>query len=381
MIQFIKESRMTMLSRFSLGFALAFALPSAVYAQQINRGPMQIVGLRSPDGDGEAATAITNAMRDAARTAGYQVPESNPSFDQEFAVVGCTSTSPECLGLIAADIHSTKFIYGTVSRLGRGRDAQLSIEVSLWDDTTHREIHREQTTIPRSQARGDALRELATRLFFSIGNRDMSAQQSSLQQQQQEAARVREQEDAALRERQARTQLQQAQQQLRTRPTILRTHVLRYVGLGVMGLGVVAGGVGVWQMLASGDQRDEAINGNTERGLSWARYDNQINSSRALSVSDVCSRAATDASSNSDAAQANTLCAANGTSTALAYAFGIGGIVLTVAGAALVIVDTVGGRAPPADAQPAQPAQRRTQIQISPVLGRGVGGVNFGMTF
>ena len=114
---------------------------------------MQVVGLRAPDGDVDAATALTNALREQAAAAGYQVSNNTPAFDQEFAMVGCTSTSPECLSLIAQDIHAPKYIYGTVGRLGRGRDAQLSVEVSLWDEANHREIHRESTTISRAVAK------------------------------------------------------------------------------------------------------------------------------------------------------------------------------------------------------------------------------------
>ena len=53
-------------------------------------------------------------------------------FDQEFALVGCTSTSPECLSSIAGDIHATKFIYGTVSRIDlKTRKVTATIEVGV----------------------------------------------------------------------------------------------------------------------------------------------------------------------------------------------------------------------------------------------------------
>lgn len=371
--------------RLGLSLTLGLALMSgASWAQQINRGPLQVVGLRAPDGDSDAATALTNGMRESARASGYEVSDTTPSFDQEFAMVGCTSTSPECLSSIAGDIHAQKFIYGSVSRIGRGRNAQLSIEVSLWDETTHREVHREATTIPLSQARGDALRTTAQQIFVAIGNRDMQAQQEVLRSAQEEAARRAQQEEAARRAQQAQQQLQQAQQQLSRRTTIQRSHVLRYVGLGVLGLGVVSGVVGVVQLLGSNSQASDALNGNGDQGAAWARYDNDINPRRQLSVSDVCARAATDASNNPDAALANNLCDSNSTARAMAYAFGIGGVVIAGVGAALIVIDSLNSSNTQSDAAPTpaqQAQQRRTQLRLSPVVGPTVGGLSLGMTF
>ncbi len=383
--------------RQSLSFSLALSLAmtaagGAAWAQQINRGPMHVVGLRAPDGDVEAATALTNALREQATAAGYQVPNNTPPFDQEFAMVGCTSTSPECLSLIAQDIHSPKYIYGTVTRIGRGRDAQLGVEVSLWDETTHREIHRESTTIPRAQAtsRPETLRELARQMFVAIGKRDMAAQQEAMRTvQEQEAARAEQerlQREAAERAR----QLEQARLALSRRTAIQRSHVLRYVGFGVMGLGAVAGAVGIWQAVSSGSQADAALNGTGEDGAAWTRYGNAVNypvnGVRPLTPDQVCQRASADASRDPDAAVSRNLCEANSTSQALAYAFGIGGIVLAGVGAALVVIDVMQSNSPSTEGQPApganpRPAQPRAQLRVSPILAPGLGGVHMGLTF
>jgi hypothetical protein len=379
--------------RQSLSFALALSLSgSAAWAQQINRGPMHVVGLRAPDGEVDAATALTNALREQATAAGYQVPNNTPPFDQEFAMVGCTSTSPECLSLIAQDIHAPKYIYGTVSRIGRGRDAQLSVEVSLWDESSHREIHRESTTIPRAQAnsRPESLRELARQMFVAIGNRDMSAQQEAVRaQQQQDAARAEQerlQREAAERAR----QLEAARLQLSRRTAIQRSHVLRYVGFGVLGLGVVAGAVGIWQATTTSGQGDASLNGTGSDGEAWTRYGNTVNfpvnGARPLTPDQVCQRAATDASRDPDAAVSRNLCEANSTSQALAYAFGIGGIVLAGVGAALVVIDVMQSNSPATEGQPQpgaspRPAQPHAQLRISPILAPGLGGVHMGLTF
>lgn len=381
-------------------FACALVLPTAAAAQTstppaasaARRGGLAVVGLRTPDGDVDVAGALSSALRDAARAQGYEVPDNTPSFDQEFAMVGCSTTSPECLSLIAQDIHSPKYIYGTVTRIGRGRDAQLGVEVSLWDETTHREIHRESTTIPRAQAtsRPETLRELARQMFVAIGNRDMAAQQEAMRTvQEQEAARAEQerlQREAAERAR----QLEQARLALSRRTAIQRSHVLRYVGFGVMGLGAVAGAVGIWQAVSSGSQADAALNGTGEDGAAWTRYGNAVNypvnGVRPLTPDQVCQRASADASRDPDAAVSRNLCEANSTSQALAYAFGIGGIVLAGVGAALVVIDVMQSNSPSTEGQPApganpRPAQPRAQLRVSPILAPGLGGVHMGLTF
>lgn len=378
-------------AHLGLSFALALTLMSgASWAQQINRGPMHVVGLRAPDGDSDVAGGLTTGLREAARGAGYQVPDGTPNFEQEFAMVGCTAANPECMSSIASDIHAPKFIYGTVSRIGRGRDAQLSIEVSLWDETTHREIHREATTMPRAQSRSpEAVRALAQQLFVAVGNRDMAAQQEVLRTQQEEAARRAEQERLAQQNQQLAQQNQQAQQQLARRTTIQRSHVLRYVGLGVLGLGVVAGAVGVVQWVRSSGMQSDATNGQGEEGAGWTRFDNAINQPNAsgvrpLSVSDVCDRAAsnTDASLAADAARAQSICSSNSTARTMAYVFGLGGVVIAGVGAALIVIDSLNSSSGAAPASPngATPP-RRAQMQVTPVLSPGYGGVNLGLTF
>ncbi len=367
--------------RSALPFALCLSLASAAEAQNVNRGQLAVVGLRAPDGDTDAAGALTTALREAARGAGYTVANDTPGFDQEFAMVGCTSSSPECLSLIAGDIHEQKFIYGTVQRVGRGRDAQLSIQLNLWDETTHREIHREEASIARAQARPETLRELAQRMFVAIGNRDMAAQRDAMLAQQEEAARRAQEEELARQAQQQQQQLQQARIALQRRSTIQRSHVLRYVGFGVLGLGVVAGAVGIWQATVTSGQADATTNGTGDDGVAWRRYQDTVNPRRTLSATDVCSLASSQRDSNADAANAANVCDANSTSKALAYAFGVGGVVLAGVGAALVIIDMMNSSTPAQEGQPAQQPARQARLQVAPSLAPGYGGLAVGLTF
>ena len=55
-----------------------------------------------PTATSTSLTRFRGACATRRRGAGYDVPASTPSFDQEFAMVGCATMSPECLPLIAA---------------------------------------------------------------------------------------------------------------------------------------------------------------------------------------------------------------------------------------------------------------------------------------
>ena len=150
--------------------------------------------------------------------------------------------------------------------------------------------------------------------------------------------------------------------------------VARVAGFSLIGLGVAAGGVGVWQAIVTSDQVSAARNGTGDEGAAWARYDNTVaypnaGGTRALTVDEVCQRAAADASRDPDAALARSLCESNSTSRTLALAFGIGGVALAGVGAALVLV--------------ARPRARSAvqRVTVAPVFLRGGGGAVVGVRF
>jgi hypothetical protein len=150
--------------------------------------------------------------------------------------------------------------------------------------------------------------------------------------------------------------------------------VARVAGVSLLGLGVVAGGIGIWQAIVTSNQVSDARSGTGEEGAAWARYDNAVafptsGGARTLTVEQVCERAAADASRDPDAATAQNLCDSNSTSRALALGFGIGGGVLAAAGAVLLIV-----------ARPtASPEAQR--VTVAPVFLRGGGGAVVGVRF
>ncbi len=117
----------------------------------------------------------------------------------------------------------------------------------------------------------------------------------------------------------------------------------RVVGWSLLALGVASGAVGIYQAVRSNTMSDDALHGNGTEGAAWARYYNELNPQRSLTVDAVCDRAASDATTNPDAALASSLCSANATARTFAWAFGIGGALSAVAGAVVLITTT--GRA------------------------------------
>ncbi len=362
---------------------LALSAPRVAFAQQsppsaATRGGLTVAGLRAPDGDNDLASELSAMLREEARAAGYEVPDNTPALDQEFAMIGCSTTGADCLSPIAADLHAQRFLYGSVLRSGRGRDPQLTIEVNLWDEGTRRESPPESVTVARSELAGhpEAVRALAQRMVRAVVlGRDEAAQQ--------EAARAREAE--AERQRQEEARARAASEALRARSVNTQpSHVRRWVGLGLIGAGVVMGGLAAWQWGRSGGLGDDSEQGGGEFGAGWARYDHSINhmsnGSYALSVSDVCARAAADAASNPDAAQANQLCDASSSAKTLAWVFGVSGLALAGAGAVFMVLDAMASGSAAREAEP-QRQPPRARLNVSPVIGPRVGGVNLGLTF
>ncbi len=148
---------------------------------------------------------------------------------------------------------------------------------------------------------------------------------------------------------------------------------MRVAGLSLLGLGVAAGAVGVWQVVVTAQQAD-AVRAGTGDGAAWARYENAVNppgasGARPLSADDVCGRASADAVADPDAAAVQNLCGANATSRALAFAFGVSGVVLAGAGVALVLLARPSARA------------EAPRVAVAPVFLRGGGGAAVGVTF
>jgi hypothetical protein len=353
-------------SPLRLGLGLAFGLglaSSLASAQTANLGAAHVLGMRAPDGDDDIAAAFSAQLRLAARGAGYEVPDSSPAMEQEMAVTGCSSTGPDCLHMVAEDIHATKLIYGAVTRIGRGRNASLNVEISLWDEASRREVHRVSRVLTRAQATNpNDLREAAVRALTEIAQNDRPAPANPAN-----PAVTPGPSFPAL----------QVQQVVIERPPPPRTPVLRYIGFGALGLGGAVAIVGVVQAIISSGQASSATEStplSAEPYGSWARFQANENYARTRSASEVCDLA--EQRSGPDAAQVRDLCTSNSTSRTLALGLGIGGAVLAAVGAVLVVIDRPRAETPPTP----QPLPASARINVTPVLG-ATNGMSLTYTF
>lgn len=376
--------------RVGLGLVLALGVSmasGAAWAQTPvpgGRGQLAVLGLRALDGDDEAAQNATNALRALATENGWTVPTNTPGLEQAFTLVGCDNTGPECLSRISDNISAPRFIFGTVTRIGRNtREARVSFELAYWDQADRRIYHQEVREMLRANGRLAMLvREEMNQVYPRLieGVPDELTRAAAARAAQEDEARRRAEQD----------RIRQLQTQLAQRPNSIaaRAPVVRYIGFGLVGLGAVLGSLGIWQAVTALGMSNASANAgfNSEEPYrSWFYYDNQTNPQRTLSTSEVCDRAQTDAV-NPYAAEARNLCSSFGTARTLGYALGIGGLAMAAAGAVLVVLDRPRAREalpPPSapGAQPVRPTASRVQWRVNPVLGGPTTGLDLQLTF
>ncbi len=331
-----------------------FALVTAPLAARAQEAPREdvltVVGLDAPDGDVGVASRLSTTLRAVAREDHRSVPDDTPTLAQEFAMVGCSTTDAECLAQIASDLHARQMLYGSVERTSREADTPLRVELGLWSSGSDRGplMFTEALT---ARASDDELRSLARRLYAQLARpRDATVATPA------PVARV-----IVPVERTAPS----------SRP---RGHTLRLAGLGLVGVGVIAGAIGVWQWARTSDLADQTGNGDGEYGAAWRVYENAIappvNGARPLTVDAVCARSERDASSDSNAARVRDLCSAHSTALGLAWGLGMGGVALAAAGAALLVLD---GRASSREAA--------ARVTVAPMLSATARGASVGVAF
>ncbi len=171
-MKYVSPFRPAVAGRMALTFvvaccALAWTVPAV--AQERSRNIL-ILGLRAPDGDDDAATQVTAALRRAVRAAGFTTGDDSPGLEQQIAAFGCDDAVPaDCLAQIANDLHGDRMIWGAVRRQGRGRAAQLEIRVSLYDNVSHANATSDMAVVARATAQdSDALSSTARRLVRAL---------------------------------------------------------------------------------------------------------------------------------------------------------------------------------------------------------------------
>lgn len=152
-----------------------------------------------------------------------------------------------------------------------------------------------------------------------------------------------------------------------TTPAASRLGVV--VGWSLIGVGAVALGVGVSQWIATSEQSSDTWEPTTPEGAAWERYAHRINADNTLSIEAGCERAQAAPATDTDAAAVRDLCDANARAVAMAWGFGVGGLVLAAGGTTLLALTRRTTNAP------------TTRVMVAPVLAHGVGGVVIGGAF
>jgi hypothetical protein len=139
---------------------LGAALAPRAGAQEANT---VVLGLRSVEGDDEAANNVTNALRTAARQVrGWKVVERPVSMSQMSLAHGCDDIDATCLSEIAKGLQADRLLFGTVRRIASQKNKyDFEVSVSLFNTTTRLIGSTETAVIPRADAKQP--KALATR--------------------------------------------------------------------------------------------------------------------------------------------------------------------------------------------------------------------------
>ncbi len=130
----------------------------------------------------------------------------------------------------------------------------------------------------------------------------------------------------------------------------------RYVGYALIGVGAAASAFGVVQWVLSSTQQSEA-----DADPAWRRF---YHSNRSSTVDQACALA--ESATGSDAARARDMCGVNASHRVMAWAFGVGGLVLAGAGVALAVT---------------APSRSARALRLHPAIGAAFAGATLEASF
>lgn len=327
---------------------LMLGITSNALAQ--GRGPLVILGLRAPDGDDEAASNATTALRRAARSSGFEVPNDSPALEQSMAAFGCDDSLPAtCLLQIANDLHAVRLVYGQVRRHGRGRDATLSIEVSIFETASQNTTGHDQVEVPRAMAQdNDSLTASASRLIGTLAPGGAAANHTTSP-------------DANVATSSAPPPVT---------PPSGPSHARRYVSYGLMGVGgvlLITGAVyGVMWV---------SLNGTASNDPMWIAYHN------GEDYGPVCASARLDAVMTPpvpNSVRVRDLCNTSDSQSSIAWSLGSIGAAVLATGAILLITDHSDA---PADEHAAAARRNRPHFAVAPNFSPSYQGATVFMSF
>lgn len=126
-----------------------------------------VLGLRSLEGDDEFANAMTEALRQAARSVqGWRLLERAVSMAQMTLAHNCEDINVSCLSEIARGLEADRVIFGTVRRTGNRSKYDYEITASLFNAVSHSIAGTETQTVSRGDSKH--ARMLASQAQFIV---------------------------------------------------------------------------------------------------------------------------------------------------------------------------------------------------------------------
>lgn len=131
-----------------------------------------VLGLRSVEGDDDAAFGLSRALRDEANEVpGWNVREQSVTLAQMSLAHGCEEVDAHCLADIAKALGVDMIIYGTVRRSSARDDYQYVARLNLFDATSGAIEQDGRMTFAQSLQDESMLRPVAAKLVAQLAPR------------------------------------------------------------------------------------------------------------------------------------------------------------------------------------------------------------------
>lgn len=127
-----------------------------------------VLGLRSVEGDDEAALGLSRALREAGDSVpGWKMRQQAVTLAQMSLAHGCDDVDARCLADIAKALNTDLVMYGTMRRTSARDDYQLTVRIELFDASTGA-IAQSATATFGQDLRDEALRPVADDLLAQM---------------------------------------------------------------------------------------------------------------------------------------------------------------------------------------------------------------------
>ena len=140
-------------------------------ATALAQSSVVVLGIRSVEGDDDIANALTEKLRESARSVpDWAVSEAAVSMAQMSLAHGCDELDAACLSDIAKALQASRVLYGTMQRTSARTDYDYAITVSVFDAERGEITRSIDDTIPQAESNVDALGPRAANLIERLAS-------------------------------------------------------------------------------------------------------------------------------------------------------------------------------------------------------------------